>query len=66
MAKETAAHRWPKIVQGMIDDVQATCELDGCSMEKKDEGQSIIKKLTNFKDNIASDASLLYVYSSLH
>ena len=63
MAKETAARRWPVIVQGMIDDVQLTCDQES-SESVKAEGGDIVRQLNDLRQDIMADARLQYVKSS--
>jgi damage-control phosphatase, subfamily III len=57
MAKETAARRWPVIVQGMIDDVHLTCEKKN-SESGETEGIQIASQLYHLKHDIMADAVL--------
>ncbi|KAH7175069.1 uncharacterized protein B0J16DRAFT_273343 [Fusarium flagelliforme] len=57
MAQETAKFRWPKLVQGMVDDVcETSTELP--PSPALDEIKSIQTKLHNLKDEIISDGEL--------
>lgn len=58
MASETARTRWPKIVQGMIDDVQQTVKERETSCQAQD-GKQILEILKQLKGQIESDAVLV-------
>lgn len=60
MAKETATSRWPKIVQGMIDDVERTTAQIQDGVQQV-EGISIQRALIQMKNEILCDAPLRYV-----
>lgn len=57
MAQATAKTRWPKIVQGMIDDVQQTID-ESKSEQQVAQGPSIIKGLQKLKDDIVGNEEL--------
>lgn len=58
MANETATSRWPKLVQGMIDDVCITsAELPSSSA--LEEIKSIQRKLQEIREEILRDDTLL-------
>lgn len=57
MAQETAKYRWPRLVQGMVDDVfETSTELP--PSPALDEIKSIQTKLHNLKDEIIADGEL--------
>lgn len=57
MAQETAKSRWPRLVQGMVDDVfETSTELP--PSPALDEIKSIQTKLHNLKDEIIADDEL--------
>ena len=58
MAQETAAHRWPKIIRGMIDDIQLTCDTYDCHQAKKEEGDEISRQLYDLRHRVMTDAAL--------
>lgn len=58
MANETAKYRWPKLVQGMIDDVCITsAELP--SSRALEEIKLIQRKLQELREEILNDGRLL-------
>ncbi|KAM0268846.1 hypothetical protein ACHAPA_004780 [Fusarium lateritium] len=60
MAHETASHRWPKLVQGMIDDVCiSAAEL--CPSSAFEEINSIKKKLQILREEILNNDKLCYL-----
>lgn len=58
MARDTALHRWPKIVQGMIDNVKERLNdvYDDFGADK--EGPFILAALSKIKSDIESNAPL--------
>jgi hypothetical protein len=56
MARETALTRWPRLVQGMIDDVTATAKISVKLRES--EAEELITQLMSLKDDIIADAAL--------
>ncbi len=60
MARETALTRWPKIVQGMIDDVQQTVD-ESPDQEHGREGRAILAALTQLRNEMLRNESLGYV-----
>ncbi|KAF5233961.1 hypothetical protein FANTH_12357 [Fusarium anthophilum] len=57
MAQETARSRWPKLVQGMVDDVRATgAEL--ATSRALDEIDSIARSLVRLREEITGDGQL--------
>ncbi|KAF5575053.1 DUF89 domain protein [Fusarium subglutinans] len=57
MAQETAMSRWPKLVQGMVDDVRATgAEL--ATSRALDEIDSIARSLVRLREEITGDGQL--------
>ncbi|KAF4968885.1 hypothetical protein FSARC_3784 [Fusarium sarcochroum] len=60
MAQETAKFRWPKLVQGMIDDVDTTgADLD--QSQASEEIKSIQRNLQRLKEEIVNDAQLCHL-----
>lgn len=58
MAQETANSRWPKIVSGMIDDVESEIAISSNSPPKRDEGREIVEQLHALKEDIENEAAL--------
>lgn len=59
MARDTALHRWPKIVQGMIEDFEESLNGASDDSEAKKEGLNILTALVKMKEDIASNAPLV-------
>lgn len=57
MAKDTASNRWPKIVQGMVDDVAETAATSENSAQRE-EALSIQTSLKDIKDEILQNRVL--------
>ena len=62
MAKQTAATRWPKIVQGMIDDVWDTMAQMSPGPQRA-AGSKIQRALHEIREGIEKDSALRYVVS---
>lgn len=58
MAQETAKSRWPKIVSGIIDDVELEIEASKNCLPQRAEGRAIVHHLHTLKKDIESDAAL--------
>ena len=58
MAAETAATRWPRIVQDMVDAVAQAMQDGSIAPEKRKEGDNIVQGLKQLKDDITQDAPL--------
>jgi len=56
MAQETATTRWPKIVQGMVDDIREEAETSGPAW--KDEAGKIMDALSELKSDILQNRGL--------
>lgn len=63
MARETAVTRWPKIVQGMVDDVQQSIN-ESPDEEHSKEGGEILSALQQLKAEMLRNAPLVYVSTS--
>jgi hypothetical protein len=61
MAFETARTRWPKIVQGMIDDVEQTVKELPLSGQRSQDGLQILDMLRQLKSHIEHDKPLMLV-----
>lgn len=64
MAAETAATRWPRIVQDMVDEVAQTIENRSILPEKRHEGEDIVGSLKQLKAEIEQDEALRSVLQS--
>jgi hypothetical protein len=58
MAQETAKSRWPKIVSGMIDDVEVEIANSRDGLPRRAEGRAIVHQLHTLKEDIKNDATL--------
>lgn len=58
MAQETAKSRWPKIVSGIIDDVEFEIEASMNCLPRRAEGRAIVHQLHMLQKDIKSDAAL--------
>lgn len=58
MAQETAKSRWPKIVSGMVDDVQLEMEVPEIAVARREEGQRIVQRLSELRKDIQNDEPL--------
>ena len=56
MARETALTRWPRLVQGMIDDMTATA--NASIKPQQSELEEFITHLMSLKGEIMADAAL--------
>lgn len=61
MAKQTAESRWPKIIQGTIDDLGKTAAAEDVDEQKRAEGTAIQIVLKGIKTGIEQDKPLTYV-----
>lgn len=61
MAKQTAESRWPKIIQGTIDDVGKTAAAEDVDEQKRAEGIAIQIALKDMKKRIEQNKPLTYV-----
>lgn len=64
MAAETAATRWPRIVQDMVDAVTRTVQDDLMLPKQRNEGEEIIRSLKQLKSEIEQDGILRSVLST--
>lgn len=58
MAKQTAESRWPKIIQGTIDDVGKTAAAEDVDEQKRVEGIAIQIALKDMKKRIEQNEPL--------
>lgn len=58
MAQETANSRWPKIVSGMIDDVEVEIAAWKDCLPRRAEGRAIVFRLHVLKEDIENDTVL--------
>lgn len=57
MAKDTASNRWPKIVQGMVDDVAETAATS-VDRAQREEALSVQASLKEIKDEMLQNRVL--------
>ena len=58
MARDTALFRWPKIVQGIIDDVRQRLDEPGLDCKVDNEGPGIQIALLQLRNDIQQDQPL--------
>lgn len=58
MAQETAHSRWPKIVSGMIDDVEVEIGASKDCLPRRAEGRAIVFRLHVLKEDIENNTVL--------
>ncbi|KAK4687596.1 damage-control phosphatase, subfamily III, partial [Tremellales sp. Uapishka_1] len=58
MAEATAKDRWPKLVQGLVDEMERSCSLRE-KKEEVEEGHAIAKKLAQLKSDIEQNRRLV-------
>lgn len=58
MAQETARSRWPKIVSGIIDDLEVEIDALRICLPQRAEGRAIVHHLHTLREEIKSDAAL--------
>lgn len=58
MAQETAKTRWPKIVSGIVDDVQLEMNESSGLPSRREEGQAIVQQLNQLNKDIQTDQVL--------
>lgn len=63
MAKQTAETRWPKIIQGTIDDIAEVAAAEDVEEGKRAESIAIRIALKHLKQGIEQNKSLTYVTS---
>lgn len=61
MAKQTAESRWPKIIQGTIDDLGKAATAEDVDKQKRAEGTAIQIALKDIKQGIEQNKPLTYV-----
>ena len=56
MARDTALNRWPRIVQGIVDDVAISRE--GSTEQERLEAEDLVQNLRSMKEEIVADTAL--------